>query len=91
MEMSLIIVGLISAAGVAALLLSIRHDPPFWVVLVVALVTYPISTWLFGVMGPVGGGAWAEWAVRLSLISVVTALVSLLLRNRARGSADDRH
>ncbi|MEU2280666.1 hypothetical protein ABZ614_01630 [Streptomyces sp. NPDC013178] len=68
--------------------LSMSNEPPFWMVLIVCLATYPLSTALLGLPGlaEVGRGFVGEWSVRLAVASEVTALLSFFVGRSGRGA-----
>ncbi|MGX1274157.1 hypothetical protein [Streptomyces phaeoluteigriseus] len=90
---------LVIALGVVVILvastLSVRREPPFWMVLLVCLPAYPIGSALLRLpaLAEAGRGAVGEWTVRLAVISVGTALPGLALgrlRRREREGAPER-
>ncbi|MFG3262935.1 MULTISPECIES: hypothetical protein [Streptomyces] len=86
---------LVIALGVVVILvastLSVRREPPFWMVLLVCLAAYPISSALLRLpaLADAGQGTVGEWTVRLAVISVGTTLLGLAL-GRLRRRAQDR-
>ncbi|GGR25554.1 hypothetical protein GCM10010251_46930 [Streptomyces aurantiogriseus] len=66
---------------------SVSNEPPFWMVLIVCLATYPLSTALLGrpELAHAGSGFVSEWSVRLAVVSAVTALLSLFIGKGRRG------
>ncbi|MFD5266426.1 hypothetical protein [Streptomyces sp. NPDC058335] len=90
---------LVIALGAVVILvtstLSVRREPPFWMVLLVCLAAHPIGGALLRlpVLADAGLGTVGEWTVRLAVISVGTALLGLALdrlRRREQGRAPER-
>ncbi|WP_128379023.1 hypothetical protein [Streptomyces cavernae] len=71
----------------ASTAVSMSTEPPFWMVLVVCLITYPLSTGLLAMpqLAKVGQGFVGEWSIRLAMAGAVTALLSLLIGKGKRG------
>ncbi|MFK4106843.1 hypothetical protein ACI2L1_43735 [Streptomyces sp. NPDC019531] len=65
---------------------SLRSQLPFWMVFIVCLVTYPLSTQLLQTpaFADAGRGFAGEWAVRLAVISTATAVLGLFSGRKAR-------
>jgi hypothetical protein len=72
---------LVVAAAVivlAGFLLTLSREPPFWMVLIVALITFPLSTALLDLPPLSGHGLAGEWSVRLAMIALGEGLLSLV-------------
>jgi hypothetical protein len=88
---STVLIALCLVVIIAATVFSVRNDPPFWMVLIIALVTYPISTALLDLsaLSEAGEGFAGEWGVRLAVISLVSALLSLFV-GKGKGKGKDK-
>lgn len=74
--------------------ITIRHDLPLWVYVLMALATYPLAKLLMHdtALGDLGARPVMDWAVSLALIATGNAILSVLLGwyRKRHGARDPR-
>ncbi|MFI6335946.1 hypothetical protein [Streptomyces sp. NPDC050535] len=94
MDITSLVVALSAVVIITAALLTVTNEPPLWVYLLSGAGTLPLTGALLktsALTSAVGGSSVGEWAVRVAVVSTVTATLSFFIGGSSHSGADDDH